>query len=166
MYQGTEFWDFSLVDPDNRRPVDFSERSQALEQRRSFAGNWPDGHSKQQLIARILTLRQRKPQLFALGTYEALEVVGLRSNKIVAFRRHYQGEDLLVIVPIHCGAELADANSLAPAPSYWNDTRVILPSRLHKLHEIVTNISFDVPAGVLTVGQHMASLPLMICTAT
>ena len=79
LYQGTEFWDFSLVDPDNRRPVDFDARETALTAGAAPAQlmpHWRDGRVKQALIHRVLGLRARAPQLFTLGTYLPLKVEG------------------------------------------------------------------------------------------
>ena len=79
-YQGTEFWDQSLVDPDNRRPVDFARRIDALEADATpvaLAAHWRDGRVKQAVIRRALALRREVPELFARGEYRPVEVTGL-----------------------------------------------------------------------------------------
>src|SRR5262249_39379767 len=80
IYQGTELWDLSLVDPDNRRPVDFGCRREMLRAGpRSWAemrAHWQDGQIKLHVIARILALRRELPDLFAQGSYEPLAVTG------------------------------------------------------------------------------------------
>jgi malto-oligosyltrehalose synthase len=101
LYQGTEFWDFSLVDPDNRRPVDFAARIAALgdgglQQKHR---QWRDGHIKQALIARALALRARKPALFADGGYEPVAAEGPAANHVVSFVRRRGQHWLLVAVP-------------------------------------------------------------------
>jgi len=103
-YQGTEFWDLSLVDPDNRRPVDFPARAQAL---RSLTENpdwpvlahaWPDGRIKLALTARLLALRRELAKLFTEGDYRPLEVEGPDADEIVAFARCHEGDAVLVIM--------------------------------------------------------------------
>src|SRR6202044_1485249 len=79
LYQGTEFWDQSLVDPDNRRPVDFAQRQATLQTGTSPAealANWRSGAVKQAIIARALALRASLPELFAQGDYVKLEASG------------------------------------------------------------------------------------------
>ena len=91
-YQGTEIWDLSLVDPDNRRPVDFAARQAALAADAepdwpALAANWPDGRIKLALTHRLLSLRNEMPALFRDGGYEPVEVTGPHRDHIVAFRR-------------------------------------------------------------------------------
>lgn len=102
LYQGNEFWDFSLVDPDNRRPVDFAARQQALDpcgETMELLAHWRDGRIKQALIAATLTRRGEYPQLFRRGTYQALPVQGRHADKVLAFMREHQGQRAVVIVP-------------------------------------------------------------------
>ena len=130
LYQGDEFWDFSLVDPDNRRPVDFTARQQALNTPPDIGEllfNWRDGRIKQTLIAHILALRKAHPQVFRSGRYTALEVVGQHAERVVAFCREHQGKRVLVVVP-RWSHELLE-NGVRPQINarVWGDTRVKLP---------------------------------------
>ena len=80
-YQGTEFWDFSLVDPDNRRPVDFAARAGALGTMEQpdwgqLTKDWPSGHVKLAWTRHLLKLRTELPDLFTDGDYASLEVTG------------------------------------------------------------------------------------------
>ncbi|ETK17731.1 maltooligosyl trehalose synthase [Pseudomonas sp. FH4] len=128
LYQGDEFWDLSLVDPDNRRAVDFSARQRALAaEPQALLERWRDGHLKQALIAQVLNLRKAHPLLFARGRYEPLEVLGRHAQRVVAFSREYQGQWLLVVVP-RCAHALLE-NSAQPRvdAQVWGDTRVTLP---------------------------------------
>jgi (1->4)-alpha-D-glucan 1-alpha-D-glucosylmutase len=91
-YQGTEFWDLSMVDPDNRRPVDFTERAAVLKQVerpdwRALAQDWPNGHIKLAWMRHLLKLRNELPDVFAYGDYEPLEVSGPHRDHVVAFAR-------------------------------------------------------------------------------
>ncbi|MCG4455694.1 malto-oligosyltrehalose synthase [Pseudomonas sp. MMS21-TM103] len=133
LYQGSEFWDFSLVDPDNRRPVDFAARQRALAHGaapRQLLADWRDGRIKQWLIAHTLALRLQHPALFASGRYLPLAVTGSQAERVLAFARVHAGERLLVIVPRLASALLGDARlPLIPADK-WGDTRVRLPTAL------------------------------------
>ncbi len=103
-YQGTEFWDLSLVDPDNRRPVDFPARAHALRSLTAsvdwttLAKAWPDGRIKLALTARLLGLRQEMANVFSAGDYRPLAVKGRDADEIVAFARGHEGDAVLVIV--------------------------------------------------------------------
>jgi malto-oligosyltrehalose synthase len=128
IYQGTEFWDFSLVDPDNRRPVDFAARAAALSEAplEGLARTWRDGRVKQGLIARVLALRAARPKLFAEGSYEPLEVRGTFAENIVAFARRFENERALVVVP-RIASVLLRTGTVIFAPDAWKDTVVALP---------------------------------------
>jgi (1->4)-alpha-D-glucan 1-alpha-D-glucosylmutase len=102
IYQGTELWDLSLVDPDNRRPVDFSLRQELLAKAAALPAadawaEWQSGLPKLWLIQRVLNLRARRPDLFAdCACYEAMTAQGQASAHVVAFKR---GESLIAVVP-------------------------------------------------------------------
>jgi maltooligosyltrehalose synthase len=101
-YQGTEFWDLSLVDPDNRRPVDFVRRIDALGADRSpveLVASWRDGRVKQAVIRRTLAMRRRQSALFARGAYRPLDVSGPLAEHVVAFARSYEHAHCIVVVP-------------------------------------------------------------------
>ena len=130
LYQGNDYWDFTLVDPDNRRPVDYLSRQQSLEQPLDLTdllANWRDGRVKQALITNTLNLRAEHAELFARGTYQALEVVGSEAHRVLAFARELAGKRAIVIVPIRCAPLLKNgAEPRIDAPQ-WGDTRVKLP---------------------------------------
>jgi (1->4)-alpha-D-glucan 1-alpha-D-glucosylmutase len=104
LYQGTEFWDLSLVDPDNRRPVDFPARAEALQSLtestnwRALADSWPDGRIKLALIAHLFAARRKFAKEFTDGDYRPLDVKGPDSEEIVAFARCHDRDAVLVIV--------------------------------------------------------------------
>jgi (1->4)-alpha-D-glucan 1-alpha-D-glucosylmutase len=126
-YQGTEFWDLSMVDPDNRRPVDFAARAQALRalsQSRDWpalAQSWPDGRIKLALSASLLRLRQGLPQVFARGDYRPLATKGPNSNEIVAFARGHDGDAVIVIVARLFSRPTQDGRRW-PAAHAWDAT--------------------------------------------
>jgi (1->4)-alpha-D-glucan 1-alpha-D-glucosylmutase len=130
LYQGNEFWDFSLVDPDNRRPVDYAAREQALHAPfavEELLANWRDGRIKQALIAQVLRLRAEHAGLFRRGSYQALEVLGSQAHNVLAFAREHEGQRAIVIVPVRC-ATLLENSAIAQVDALrWGDTRVVLP---------------------------------------
>lgn len=130
LYQGNEFWDFSLVDPDNRRPVDYTARAQALEAESAPAellANWRDGRIKQALIAEVLNRRAEHAELFRRGSYQPLEVLGSQAHNVLAFAREHEGKRAFVIVPVRC-ATLLENSALPQVDALrWGDTRVVLP---------------------------------------
>jgi (1->4)-alpha-D-glucan 1-alpha-D-glucosylmutase len=129
-YQGAELWDFSMVDPDNRRPVDFDYRRKLLAgmkpggvDLRGLSGNWHDGREKLFLIAAALRLRREHPDLFAKGEYIPVAAEGARAGQVCAFLRRDGATTLLVAIPrlvcsLHGGGEMD-----------WGDTALVLPNR-------------------------------------
>jgi (1->4)-alpha-D-glucan 1-alpha-D-glucosylmutase len=105
IYQGGELWDFSLVDPDNRRPVDFAQRRRLLDEisgisAGELAGKYEDGREKLFVTARLLGLRRDYPDLFAAGDYQPLGISEERnSDRLCAFTRSYRDGALVVAVP-------------------------------------------------------------------
>jgi (1->4)-alpha-D-glucan 1-alpha-D-glucosylmutase len=140
IYQGCELWDFSLVDPDNRRPVDYGLRARLLDElvQRSDGGDLPDlahelaasltdGRAKLYTVWRLLTLRGREPGLFAQGSYLPLTTSGHRADHVVAFARDHADRWLLVVVA-RWFARLLVEPRLPLGPAVWGDTLVELPS--------------------------------------
>jgi (1->4)-alpha-D-glucan 1-alpha-D-glucosylmutase len=102
-YQGTEFWDLSLVDPDNRRPVDFAERAAVLASIEEpdwadLAQHWPDGHIKLAWTRHLLKLRTELADVFARGDYEPLEVSGPHRDHVIAFARRRRRDAAITVV--------------------------------------------------------------------
>lgn len=112
IYQGTEYWDFSLVDPDNRNAVDFAARRASLSAGpiRGLVQKWRDGRIKQAVLSGILALRCEKPQLFGEGEYVPLPAQGEYADHVVAFARRWQNSVVVVVVP-RLSAQLLDANA-------------------------------------------------------
>ena len=134
LYQGADFWDFSLVDPDNRRPVDFDARCRALDldaHPEQLLQHWQDGQIKQWLIARTLKLRLDQPRLFTEGSYIPLEVTGDQAGSLIAFARELEGNWVLVIAARLAASLLGDAASPQIPPERWGNTQVRLPDALN-----------------------------------
>jgi maltooligosyltrehalose synthase len=156
-YQGTEFWDLSLVDPDNRGEVDFSIRSRSLDENArlsQLAKSWRDGRIKQALIARLLALRASDPDLLAMGTFAPLEIRGDRAQNLLAFERRHENRTLVVGTARCCAAALIGGKTIVPSPAWWADTQVIASAR--------TNIR-DVlqPRRAIKRGQFLAASNLL-----
>jgi (1->4)-alpha-D-glucan 1-alpha-D-glucosylmutase len=136
-YQGTDVWDFSLVDPDNRRPVDFSIRAAlliGLQERiasgslaamaRELLANWEDGRVKMYAIHRALNCRRRSPELFQAGDYVPLRTGGAGGDHVVAFARRRATDVVISVVP-RLAAALTDGGARLPmGPDTWQDTWV------------------------------------------
>lgn len=133
LYQGNEYWDFSLVDPDNRRAVDYACRRRTLDDASApgeLLAHWRDGRIKQALIARVLDCRQAHAELFRRGAYLPLNVQGRHADQVIAFARVGDGERAIVVAPRLASGLLGGATTpLIPAQN-WDDTRVILPFAL------------------------------------
>ena len=137
-YQGTELWDFSLVDPDNRRPVDFEKRVRMLEEMKAreaeapgdllkdLVVNWKDGRIKLYLVRKALNFRQAHKELFASGGYIPLEGAGQRRDRVVAFARCRKKELVIVAVPRLAAGALRKRKSLLPREN-WPALKIILP---------------------------------------
>jgi (1->4)-alpha-D-glucan 1-alpha-D-glucosylmutase len=117
-YQGTEFWDLSLVDPDNRRPVDFAERAAALASAETpdwerLAQNWSDGRVKLAWTRQLLKLRTELAEVFAHGDYQPLEVSGPHRDHVIAFVR-CRGSDAVITAVAKSFAPFSQGGRLWP----------------------------------------------------
>jgi (1->4)-alpha-D-glucan 1-alpha-D-glucosylmutase len=127
-YQGNEVWDFSLVDPDNRRPVDYKIRQQAFQSLRQQHGvseleivrrlleSPEDGRIKLHLIWKTLCFRQQHVDLFQQGDYLVLGVAGAKADRVLAFARKYQDSTALIIVPRLVAGLMSEANAAVNTP--------------------------------------------------
>ncbi|NWB92547.1 malto-oligosyltrehalose synthase [Pseudomonas agarici] len=164
LYQGNEFWDFSLVDPDNRRPVDFAARQAALQASTDPAAlisDWRSGWIKQALIARTLALRARHASLFSAGDYQALPVSGEQAGKVLAFSRATATQTAIVIVPRLAQPLLAAGEWPWVATAVWGDTRIRLPftAPVDKLKGLFSTCTVT-PHGELRVGDALGDFPV------
>lgn len=165
LFQGTEFWDFSLVDPDNRRPVDFAARAAALEDNKdlpTLLQSWRGGQIKQRVIADILRLRQEVPALFAEGQYLPLTVSGAYAKHCVAFMRKWQDKACLVLVPRLVANLLHEAEVPHLAPEKWSDTAIELAHDFKdsEFTSVITRQSLTPTKGRLYLRDLLASFPV------
>ncbi|WCM23233.1 malto-oligosyltrehalose synthase [Paraburkholderia bryophila] len=136
LYQGTELWDFSLVDPDNRRPVDFAQREAWLVQTppSDFLPGWRDGRVKLAVVQRVLALRAHVPELLSQSEYLPLTVRGTHAANVIAFARRH-GNAWAVVIASRLASGLldnhADTSDLPMVdPQSWADTAIEMPSDL------------------------------------
>jgi (1->4)-alpha-D-glucan 1-alpha-D-glucosylmutase len=161
VYQGTEIWDFSLVDPDNRRPVDFdrfNSMMQSLPQDMSeLLADWRSGGVKLGTLQRVLQFRRANPQLFSAGEYVPLAVTGELADHVVAFARRLDDRQALIIVP-----RLVAGFSDWPIADAWRDTLVVLPPDSRACwRNILMGATFK-PSGEMRVSDALATFPIAV----
>ncbi|MFC7395749.1 malto-oligosyltrehalose synthase [Chelatococcus sp. GCM10030263] len=164
IYQGTEFWDFSLVDPDNRRPVDFTERQEALGENLSPAAlltSWCDGRLKQAVIARALAVRRNLSHLFAPGGVQPLSASGALASHIFAFARMGEGGPVIVIALRNALPILADDRP-SVVPILWRDTAITLPAELTGAYRNVLTDMAHARGGQLMLSEVMGELSVAL----
>ena len=138
IYQGTELWDFSLVDPDNRRPVDFTLRKQILEEVQTENADtlfktWQDGRIKMLITSRLLHLRQIAPALFETGSYYSFYANGELADCCVAFSRELDSQMILVIVP-----RFTTRLGTAESGFDWKETELLIDKTLPAMKDQLT----------------------------
>ena len=162
IYQGNEIWDDSLVDPDNRRPVDYKRRREMLAQIEKVSANelmqcWPDGRIKMRLTQRLLHLRRENPELFREGTYEPLNFGGAFADCAIGFVRHHGDRGIVVIVP-----RLSLRVGFPPIGDRWQDTHVVLPSGLSNLCDVFSDREVRAENSQLRLAVAMSQLPFAV----
>ncbi|PXX90803.1 malto-oligosyltrehalose synthase [Marinobacter vulgaris] len=176
LYQGTELWDLNLVDPDNRRPVDYGVREQMLRQLSEsadgnrdglvaeLANGWPDGRIKLYVTWQLLELRRRHPGLFLHGSYEPVHIHGDNSHGLCAFARHYHDQCLLTVVPCLCKTGAAKAGRLTAAGLYEGAGVSLKAVNDHQQwHNLFTGDQITAEAnGELAVSDLLAKFPVAV----
>lgn len=146
IYQGNEIWDFSLVDPDNRRPVDYKWRSELLEHVKEadpgdLLNNWRDGRIKLFMTRAILQFRRKYPDLFKYGSYIPIELGGKFKECGIAFQRRHGDHVLIAFAP-----RFTSRVGFPPLGEDWEDTRLDL-----------TNIDDGLPLTDILTGTHLTT---------
>jgi (1->4)-alpha-D-glucan 1-alpha-D-glucosylmutase len=152
-YQGNELWEFNLVDPDNRRAVDYGVRRRILQEfrelcdsnceqlapfARELATNMDDGRIKLYLTSKVLNLRKQRPELFQEGEYIPLEIAGERAKHLFAFARTYEEQTIIVAVP-RLFAQFSGGEPRMPSgEEIWQDTRIEVPRQATRLRNLLT----------------------------
>jgi (1->4)-alpha-D-glucan 1-alpha-D-glucosylmutase len=129
-YQGTEYWDFSLVDPDNRSPVDFTARRTSFDALTSHPPTGIDHRVKQFLIARVLAVRRNLPELFSKGAYKRLEILASAPENFVGFARVLHGAAAITLF-CRFTAQLFGSDDIQNISSLLRkDERLLVPQEL------------------------------------
>jgi (1->4)-alpha-D-glucan 1-alpha-D-glucosylmutase len=152
IYQGNELWRYDLVDPDNRRPVDFARRCAALDVLRrqsasetlaeTLLDNLEDGAAKLYLIEKALALRAEHPRLFAVGEYVPLTVQGELQVYLCAFARRDADACAVVLAPRWFAALAGNGSRRPVGRAAWKDTRVELPPWNGDFRDVFTGATF------------------------
>ena len=185
-YQGTETWDFSLVDPDNRRPIDFVIRRNMLAQlkkeltrhnddsaslARKLLRTWPDGLIKLYVTFISLNYRKLHHRLFEEGDYMPLTVDGQLVEHVCAFARSREGDTVLVIVPRFLTHFVRSAAHLPLGQKVWKGSGVVLPEGILGSNFINIFTGETIQAArqngkrILRLGDVLANFPVALLVA-
>jgi (1->4)-alpha-D-glucan 1-alpha-D-glucosylmutase len=170
IYQGTEFYDFSLVDPDNRRAIDFDIRAATIESDQPWTDaldDWRSGKIKAKLTRAALAMRSRTPALFTRGAYVPLTVEGPLAEHVVAFARtDADGRAAIAIAPRLCLGLLAGSTEPRVAASRWEGTVIRLPQAVaDRAWRNVLTEETQVPSQTLALGDVLSTLPFALIEA-
>ena len=176
IYQGCELWQFNLVDPDNRRPVDYQRNRDVLNELKgqfsAAPGDWAaclqpltarpeDGRIKLYLTWRALRLRTRWADLFRDGDYFPLAVSGAAAEHLCAFARCHDGRAIVVVVPRLLARLYDDRDPATAAP--WGDTRIALPREpaATAWHNVLTG-EVHAPGEALAASELLGAFPVAL----
>lgn len=171
IYQGQEMFDFSLVDPDNRRTVDFEMRESLLRELPRDEERWPeycaemlqqwtDSRTKMWVTYRTLQARKNHRELFEHGNYVPLRTAGNRAANLVGYVRSWRGQTMAVVFP-RFAMTVMDGQMKAPIGNAWGDTRMELPTGSYK--NLLTGER--VQGGEVKAGEVLRSFPVGLLVA-
>jgi len=185
IYQGDDLWDFSLVDPDNRRPVDYAARSYLLQEVQHECGQEPDpgwvrslvdhlhdGRCKLYLIWRVLQFRRNHEALFRDGEYLPLRVSGDHAAKICAFARRHHDRLAIVVAPRLYRRLLAERADPPLGTEIWGNSAIELPRGYGSsapLESVLGGDTVRVQHGStasVMVGNALSQFPVALLTAS
>lgn len=166
-YQGSELWDFSMVDPDNRRTVDYEQRGRLLDEvslellrdrqpaMRRYAGEWQDGRFKLAITTTLLEYRRAHQELFSDGAYRSVQAEGKGADRLCAFSRHQGSEVVLTAVARH--PVRFERENLA------RETFLIVPEELaaHAWRDLLTGVAHR-PSARIAAEELFATLPAAV----
>lgn len=172
IYQGNESADLSLVDPDNRRPVDYAARLAMLDElaRIEAAGGYAnavrglaetalDGRAKMWVVWRLLGLRQAQSDVFGLGHYRPLEVHGAHASHVIAFAREHEGASVITIAG-RLWMKLGGEAGTAPlGAAVWGDTAIDAGALSGPFVNVLTGASLDIREGRIALADAFADFP-------
>jgi len=169
IYQGDEFWNFALVDPDNRRPVDYDARRRALDDlssvERKLSGDAPidlfDNRLKMLVTHRLLELRRTRADVFARGGYCPLMARGSRGEHVVAFMRAFGERQVITIA-----ARLTSGLAVGDSTEWWGDTAIDIPVELGATTwtSVMTGEKTAATHATIRVAEVLSKLPGAVLT--
>src|SRR5258708_27326374 len=178
IYPRGELCDLRLIDPDNRRPVEFEQRRRALTEirpmlqwpaaersaaLRDLLEGWKDGRIKLAAIAALLDCRQRESALFARGGYQPLEFDGPQANHLLGYGRHCHGRSCFVIVGRLFASLIGDQQDVYPGASLWSDTALVPPDdRPRLLKNALTGATLSAQNNRLRLSEILCDLPAAV----
>ncbi|MEO7741544.1 MAG: malto-oligosyltrehalose synthase [Usitatibacter sp.] len=177
-YQGNETWDFSLVDPDNRRPVDYARREAMLAQLEGLQAplepalgemlaNLEDGRAKMYVLWRLLQLRREREALFRAGGYTAIRATGELGRHLIAFARRHQGDSAIAVAPRLVATLGVRPRALPCGAQVWGETRLDLGFLKDgcRLRDVFTLRTHAVENGGLDVASVLEHFPVAVLVA-
>lgn len=168
LYQGAELWELSLVDPDNRRPVDYQKRREFLQDIKTqsyqdilqlikkLINNKENGKIKLFLTHQLLTNRKKYSEIFQNGDYQPIEVIGQHKNSIIAFSRNYQDKTIIAIAPRFLTG-IIKPEQLPLGTEIWSDTSLKLANK-----DWYSLIDAQTIAGETAVGKILQNFPVAL----
>jgi (1->4)-alpha-D-glucan 1-alpha-D-glucosylmutase len=166
IYQGNEIWDYSLVDPDNRRPVDYKRRREMLESLATadpgdLVRNWPDGRIKMFLTQRLLQFRRQHVALFQRGEYLPLTPNGAFAECCISFARQLGDQWIIVVAP-----RLSSRLGFPPIGGIWQDTTLEIPETLslEHAHDLFTCRPVPAQDRRVKLADALSALPFTVMT--
>lgn len=178
-YQGTELWEFSLVDPDNRRPVDYAARERLLRALDEGAARSPgdltrdllarkeDGRVKLYVLSRALRFRREHSVLFSEGCYVPIEASGAKADHVFAFVRRHADRIVLIAVP-RITTRLTPSDAAPVGHAVWEDTTLRLPEvgGRGEWANVFTGGRLSAGGNALMVRDVFADFPVALLTRT
>jgi (1->4)-alpha-D-glucan 1-alpha-D-glucosylmutase len=167
-YQGCDLWDFNMVDPDNRRPVDFEQRRRMLADMttvdrrallRDSLENWQDGRIKLAVVTALLRCRREHADLFRQGSYDVIAINGPLSHHVIAFSRR-DGATTCVVIAGRLFARMVGDQARYDGAAVWQDARITLPDGLQTLTNLLTGATVSDPE--LQLSEILADLPVAV----
>jgi (1->4)-alpha-D-glucan 1-alpha-D-glucosylmutase len=166
IYQGNEIWDYSLVDPDNRRSVDYKRRREMVESLatanpQDLVLTWPDGRIKMFLTQRVLQFRRQHVELFQRGEYLSLAPSGTFAECCICFARQLEDQWIVVIAP-----RFSSRVGFPPIAESWTDTTVEFPETLslEHAHDLFTCHPVPVQDRRVKLADALSTLPFAVIT--
>ncbi|MCG0995820.1 malto-oligosyltrehalose synthase [Acetobacter indonesiensis] len=164
IYQGTEKWDFSLVDPDNRRPVDYEDRKSTLlidENFEQTAQHWQDGNIKQFLIKTLLNIRKEHTNLFKKSSYVPIQNINQNEIKLISYLRKNEKQEILILAPVNSSVKTPDHMTLSCRNYLKNTIHFENLDKNKWISELWKNVSID-ETGTLHIPDDTEYFPIDI----